>query len=198
MCVCVFSVSVCELKVVWNCFELVRRSARDIFWWMTLIRRIRGDTFALIWVRICFTRCVLCSCVRIRACYGLRACSAEAAGKNSSYPDSITTQRPSWRGNRRLGDSTVCFTQVSWHRGWTKRPINSEMCTYKLDFTSLPPPLTSQSFLSPQAFLQPAPLTWHLIPQVSELICPKFTLQEIASKLSFSRWRDIAGGARGR
>lgn len=94
------------------------------------------------------------------------------------------------------GDSTVRFTQVSWHRGWTKRPINSRNVHLQAWFhlSVFPPPLTSQSFFPPQAFLQPAPLTWHLIPQVSELIRPKFTLQVIASKFSFGRWRDIAGG----
>ena len=194
VCVCVFSVSVCELKVVWNCFELVRRSARDIFWWMTLIRRIRGDTFALIWVRICFTRCVLCSCVRIRACYGLRACSAEAAGKNSSYPDSITTQRPSWRGNRRLGDSTVCFTQVSWHRGWTKRPINSEMCTYKLDFTSLPPTLNVAKLSFPTSL--PAACTPDVTPNpssvrthLSQIHFAGNCLKVVFQSLTWHRWR---------
>lgn len=45
--------------------------------------------------------------------------------------------RQSWRGNKRLGDSMVCFTQVSSHRAGTKKPINFGLRSYKLDFAFL-------------------------------------------------------------
>ena len=196
VCVCVFSVSVCELKVVWNRFELVRRCARDIFWWMVLIRRIRGDAFALIWVRICFTRCAAFMRVYSRL---LRTESVFCRGhreKKQFLPDSITTPRPSWRGNRRLGDSTVCFTQVSWHRGWTKRPINSEMCTYKLDFTSpFHPPLLNVSKLFFPTSL-PATCTPDVTPHPSsvrthpsQIHFAGNCLKVIFRSLTWHRWR---------
>lgn len=85
----------------------------------------------------------------------------------------------SWRGNTRLGDIMVCFTQVFWHKV-EQRGLSILKCA----LTSLISPFRlfplNVSKLFPHVFLQQASLKWYLIPHVSELICAKFNLEEIA------------------
>lgn len=71
----------------------------------------------------------------------------------------------SWRDNKRLWDSTVCFTQVSWHKV-EQRGLSILKCA----LTCLISPFC---LFPPHAILQPASMTWHLIPHVSEPICTK-------------------------
>lgn len=124
-----------------------------ILWWMTLRRRIRRRY--LLWFEKETSLhsvgvCVLYLC--IHACSRQKACSAGASEKQF-LSDSITTT--SWAGGGGAGGGGQQeargqhgLLQAGFlTRVWTKRPINSEMCTYKLDFT-FPSfsPLTSQSF----------------------------------------------------
>lgn len=53
-------------------------------------------------------------------------------------------------------------------QGWTKRPINSEKSTYRLDFLFLIFLLKVATLFYPHALLQPASLMWYLTHHVRE------------------------------
>lgn len=165
-----------------------------ILWWMTLRRRIRGRY--LLWFESETSLhsvgvCVCCICVFTPVLD--RKPVLQGTQKNSSSLIQLPQQAELGGGDGRGGGQQEARGQHGLlHAGfltqvWTKRPINSEMCTYKLDFTFFIFFPFNVSKLFPHVFLQLAPLKWYLIPHVSELICPKFSLQEIASQFFFSR-----------
>lgn len=96
-------------------------------------------------------------------------CRGHGEKKKQFLPDSITTPRPSWRGNRRLGGTARSASHKFPDTGVEQRgPSIPEMCTYKLDFTSqFPPPLNVSKLFSPTSF--PATCTPDVTPNPSSV-----------------------------
>lgn len=165
----------CSVKLFWW-FSV--KSARDVLWWMALLGYPKPvHNISKAWVCSNFSqkpRCVAFMCV-FSPVMGWEP--VLLGPQKKAFPLCFNYHnKPSCRGSGRLRDSTVCFTPVSWRKVEQKRPIISEMHTYKPDFTF-------RFFLLKDLFhlprCKPTTLKGYLIPHVSQLICAKFSCRKL-------------------
>lgn len=120
-----------------------------ILWWMTLRRRIRRR-YLLWFEKETSLHSVGVCCICVFTPVLDRKHVLQGPQKNSSSLIQLPQQAElgAGGGGQQEARGQHGLLQAGFlTRVWTKRPINSEMCTYKLDFT-FPSfsPLTSQSF----------------------------------------------------
>lgn len=142
-----------------------------IFWWMTLLRYIRGPGLLLLETENSFHSCWVIVCVYVW--YGCVCVSSRLLWTDSLFCRGHGKTAPlwfnyhseySWRGNKRLGDIMVWFTQVFWHRveqrglSVLKRALTSlisPFCLFLLKVSKLSPHAISETAI---ADLTPNPL----------------------------------------
>lgn len=147
VCACFFvpvliaCVNVC--CIVRSILKLLCKSARVIFWWMTLLRYIRGPGLLLLETENSFHSCWVIVCVYVW--YGCVCVLTlvmdwqpllQGPWKNSSSLIQLP-QRVQLEGQQEARGHHGLVHTGFLTQGWTKRPISSETCTYKLDFTFL-------------------------------------------------------------